>query len=140
MPNPSPEDLYALLDQAKTIAIVGASSNIERPSFGIMQALQGWGYRCLPVNPNEREVLGEQCYANLGDIPQPVDIVNVFRRPASTPEIADQAVAIGAKVLWLQLGIANDEAAARAQKGGLIYIENSCIAIVHRQLRVPQKG
>ncbi len=139
MDNPSPETLFDMLNDAKTIAIVGASSNPERPSHGIMMMLQGQGYRCIPVNPNETEVLGEKAYASVLDIPGPVDIVDVFRRPAQTPEVADQAVKKGAKALWLQLGIANDEAAKRARDGGLRVVQDSCIAVVIRQLRVPKK-
>src|SRR5262249_44781495 len=100
--NPRPEELRALLVDAKTIAMVGASSNPEKASHGIMRKLQRAGYRVIPVNPREPEVLGEKSYASLSDIPVPVDIVDVFRRAEDAPPIADEAVKIGAKALWLQ--------------------------------------
>lgn len=139
MNNPSRETIFQLLNEAKTIAIVGASANPERPSHGIMEMLQRCGYRCIPVNPNEAEVLGEKAYASVVDIPGSVDIVDVFRRPATTPEVARAAVAKGAKALWLQLGIANDEAAAIAAEGGLTVVQDLCIAVEHRVLHVPKK-
>jgi predicted CoA-binding protein len=137
--NPSREELYRILDEARVIAMVGASSNPGKPSHGIMRLLQSSGYRVIPVNPNEQSVLGEKAYASLSDIPEPVDIVNVFRRAEATPPIADEAVKIGAKTLWLQLGIANDDAAARARAGGLNVVMDSCIGVVLGQLQVPRK-
>jgi predicted CoA-binding protein len=103
-----------------------------------MQRLQAIGYRVIPVNPRETEVLGERAFASLADIDVPVDIVDVFRRPEDTPAIADEAVRIGAKALWLQTGIANDEAAARAEAGGLMAVMDVCIASTHTLLRVPR--
>src|ERR1700730_9609250 len=100
--NPSDRELTQLLTGATTIAIVGASSNPDKASYGIMQKLQQAGYRVIPVNPRETEILGERSFPSLSDIPDHVDIVDVFRRPEDTPQIADQAVAIGAKALWLQ--------------------------------------
>jgi predicted CoA-binding protein len=137
--NPSDDDLRRLLTEAKTVAVVGASSNPERSSHGIMRKLQSAGYRVIPVNPNETEVLGEKAYPRLEDIPEPVDIVNVFRRPEYTPPIADSAAAIGAKALWLQSGISNDDAAARATAGGLVVVMDACIGVMHSMLRVPKK-
>ena len=137
--NPPDADLKALLTQATTIAIVGASSNPERSSHGIMRRLQSLGYRVIPVNPREREVLGEHAYGTLAEIPEPVDIVDVFRRGEETPSIADAAVGIGAKALWLQSGISNEEAAARAKGGGLLVVMDACIAVEHSMLRVPAK-
>ena len=139
MTNPAPEQIYQLLANAKTIAVVGASANPTRPSHGIMGMLQDSGYRCIPVNPNETDVLGEKAYASVADIPDAIDIVNVFRRPATTPDVARAAVAKGASVLWLQSGIANDEAAGIAATGGLIVVQDACIAVEHRLLRVPRK-
>src|SRR5437764_1236096 len=107
-PNPSDADLKQLLTNAKTIAVVGASSNPDKASYGIMQRLQKIGYHVIPVNPRETEILGERSFASLADIPERVDIVDVFRRAEDTPAIADEAVAIGAKALWLQTGIVND--------------------------------
>ena len=134
--NPSDADLKQLLTAAKTIAIVGASSNPDKSSYGIMQRLQKVGYHVIPVNPRETEVLGERAFASLADIPEPVDIVDVFRRAEDTPGIADEAVAIHAKALWLQSGIANDEAAARAAAGGLIVVMDACLATTHSLLHV----
>jgi predicted CoA-binding protein len=126
-----------ILSSAKVIAMVGASSNSERPSHGIMKLLMAEGYKVLPVNPNEEEVLGEAAYPSLDAIPEdvPVDIVNVFRRPAQTPEVAKQAVARGAKTLWLQLGIANADAKKTAEDAGLNYIEDTCIAVELKLMR-----
>ena len=137
--NPSDDELRALLTGAKTIAMVGASASEDRPSHGIMRKLLAAGYRVLPVNPNEREVLGQRAFAALTDIGEPVDIVNVFRRPEYTPEIADQAVAIGARALWLQSGIVNEDAAARARAGGLVVVMDECIGVQHSLLRIPKK-
>lgn len=137
--NPSDDELRQLLTEAKTVAMVGASSNPEKSSHGIMRKLQGAGYRVIPVNPKETEVLGEKAYARLGDIPDKVDIVDVFRRAEDTPPIADSAVAIGARALWLQSGISNEETAARATAGGLIVVMDTCIGVMHSMLRVPRK-
>ncbi len=134
--NPSEQIIRQLLTDARVIAIVGASANPEKPSHGIMQRLQRVGYRVIPVNPNETEILGERSFASLLDVPERIDIVDVFRRPEDTPAIADDAVTIGAKALWLQLGITNDEAAARAEAGGLIVVMDMCIAATHSLLRV----
>jgi len=137
--NPSDPDIKRLLSAATTIAIVGASSNPERPSNGIMRKLKSVGYRVIPVNPNETEVLGERAYASLLDIPEPIDIVDVFRRPEYTPAIADDAVKVGAKALWLQSGVSNEDAAARATTGGLVVVMNACIGVMHAMLQVPRK-
>lgn len=138
--NPSDQELRALLTDASTIAVVGASNNPERAAYGIMKKLQSVGYKVIPVNPRETEVLGERAYPALADIPVPVDIVDVFRRAEDTPGIADEAVAIKAKVLWLQSGIANDDAAARAKAGGVTPVMDACIAVAHAMLGVPKKG
>lgn len=138
--NPTDEALRALLTEASTIAMVGASANPEKPSHGIMQRMLAAGYRVIPVNPKESEVLGQKAYASLGDIPDKIDIVDVFRRSEDTPGIADEAVAIGAKALWLQLGVSNDDAAARARAGGLTVIMDRCIGATHMALGIPRKG
>jgi len=137
--NPSDQDLKRLLSAASTIAVVGASSNPERPSNGIMRKLKSVGYRVIPVNPNEAEVLGERAYASLLDIPEPIDIVDVFRRAEYTPAIADDAVKVGAKALWLQSGVSNEDAAARATTGGLVVVMNACIGVMHAMLQIPRK-
>src|SRR4051812_47224947 len=99
--NPTDQQLLRIFQSSRTIAIVGASSKHDRPSHGIMKVLMGAGYRVIPVTPRETGVLGRKAYASLADIPEPVDIVNVFRRPEDTPDVARDAVKIGAKVLWL---------------------------------------
>jgi predicted CoA-binding protein len=137
--NPSDDTLKQLLTEATTIAMVGASSNPDKASYGIMQKLQSVGYRVIPVNPRESEILGEQSYASLIDIPERVDIVDVFRRAEDTPAIADDAVTIGAKALWLQTGIISEDAAARAEKGGLTVVMDTCIGATHSLLRVQKK-
>ena len=138
--NPPDEALRQILSNASTIAVVGASSKPDRSSHGIMRRLQQVGYRVVPVNPNETEVLGEQAYPSLKDVPIKIDIVDVFRRPEFTLAIADDAVAVGAKVLWLQIGIENEDAAARAKAGGLSVVMDACLATVHSYLRVPRKA
>src|SRR6185295_13980442 len=137
--NPSDQELTQLLTDATTIAIVGASSNPEKTSYGIMRKLQHAGYRVIPVNPREAEILGERSYPSLIDVPERIDIVDVFRRAEDTPAIAYEAVTIGAKALWLQTGIVNEEAAARARKGGLVVVMDACIGATHSLLRVPNK-
>jgi predicted CoA-binding protein len=132
--NPSDDELKQILTDAHTIAMVGASSNPDRPSHGIMQQLQRVGYRVIPVNPRETEVLGEKSYGSLAEIPVPIDIVDVFRRAEDTPAIADEAVQAGAKTLWLQQGIASEEAARRARSGGLAVVMDICISATHSML------
>ncbi len=134
----SPEDreLRALLGQAHTIAVVGLSSKPGRPSLGVATYLQEHGYTIIPVNPHEVSVVGERSYASLRDIPAgtQVDVVDVFRRAEYTPEVARDAVAIGAKVLWLQEGIVNDEAARIAGEAGLDVIMGVCMMKVRQRL------
>jgi predicted CoA-binding protein len=137
--NPSDKEIYELLVNTKTIAMIGASSNPERTSHGIMKKLQSVGYRVIPVNPSETEILGEKCYDTLQDIPVKIDLVNVFRKAETTVPIASEAINIHAKSLWLQLGIINEETAAIAKQGGLIMIMDSCIAVMHAILKVPNK-
>lgn len=139
MPNPTDDELKQILTAATTVAMVGASSNPDKTSHGIMQKLQSVGYTVIPVNPRETEVLGERAYASLLDIGQPVDIVDVFRKSEDTPAIADEAVKIGAKVLWLQTGVSNEDAAARAHAGGLAVVMDTCIGATHAMLRVAKK-
>jgi len=136
--NPSTEQIREILVNARRIAVVGASSNPARPSHGIFGQLVRSGYDVLPVNPNETTVLGHTAYASLRDVPGPIDIVNVFRRPEHTPVIAEDAVAVGARVLWLQSGIWNETAAERARAGGLVVVMDACIGVMHSLLRVPR--
>lgn len=125
--NPSDDDIRRLLSTSRTIAMVGASSKPDRPSHGVMKTLIRAGYNVIPVTPRETDVLGKRAYASLRDVPDKVDIVDVFRRAEETPAIADDAVAIGARALWLQLGISSEEAAQRASDGGLIVVMDKCI-------------
>lgn len=138
-PNPSDEQIRQLLTTASTIAVVGASSKPDRASYGVMQRLQRAGYTVIPVNPNEKEVLGERAYRSLADVPVPIDIVDVFRRSEHTPAVADEAVKAGARALWLQFGISNDEAAARASRAGLLVVMDACIATLYGFLRIPPR-
>lgn len=115
----------------KTIAVVGLSSDPARPSYGVARYLQQHGYRIIPVNPNEDVVLGEQAYPSLRDVPVPVDVVDVFRRPEAVPEVVEEAIAIGAPVLWLQQGVIHPQAAQRAQAAGLAVIMDRCIKVEH---------
>lgn len=127
------DQLRSLLAPVRTIAVVGASSKSDRPSHGVMRILIQAGFRVIPVTPKETAVLGRTAYASLADIREPVDVVDVFRRAEETPVIARDAVAIGAKVLWLQLGIVNAEAMKIAADGGLAAIQDLCIGqTVHR--------
>ena len=132
---PSTDPILDLLRSSKTIAVVGLSSNPARPSNAVAAYLQSVGYRIIPVNPNESEVLGEKSYARLEDIPDPIDIVDVFRRSENVPPVADSAIAIKAKVLWLQLGIENAPAAAKAHAAGLTVIQNACLLVEHKKRR-----
>ena len=124
-----------ILRGAKTIAVVGLSSNPMRASHGVAEYLQNAGYRIIPVNPNETEVLGEKAYARLEDVPEAVDIVDVFRRAEEVPAVAQSAIGIGAKVLWMQLGIENAGAAEKARAAGLVVVEDSCLMVEHKRRR-----
>jgi predicted CoA-binding protein len=138
--NPGNDQLRQLLTSATTVAIVGASGNPDKASYGIMQKLQHEGYKVIPVNPKEPEILGERAYPSLLDVPEKIDIVDVFRRAEDTPSIADDAVTIGAKALWLQSGISNEETAKRAEAGGLQVVMDACIGATHSMLRIPTKS
>jgi predicted CoA-binding protein len=132
---PHSNDVIAdVLKNYKTIAVVGLSSNPRRPSFSVTQYMQSAGYRIIPVNPNETEVLGEKCYPCLEDVPksQYVEIVDIFRRSEHIPPVVDSTIAVGAKVIWMQQGIENQNAAAKARAAGLFVVEDACILIEHR--------
>jgi hypothetical protein len=133
--NASSDVVAQILRGTKTIAVVGLSSNPMRASHGVAEYLKNAGYRIIPVNPNETEVLGEKAYARLEDVPEPVDIVDVFRRAEEVPAVAESAVGIGAKVLWMQLGIENAVAAERAVAAGLAVVEDSCLMVEHKRRR-----
>lgn len=128
--NPSREEIKEILEHAGNIAVVGLSDKTDRTSYMVAQAMQSNGYRIIPVNPAVNgQILGEQVYATLADVPEPIDIVNVFRRSEYTPEVAREAVAANAKVLWLQQGIISEEAAQIAEEGGLKVIMDRCIKV-----------
>ena len=126
--------LRRILAESRSIAVVGLSRNWQRPSNFAAKYLQHHGYRIIPVNPAYDQVLGEKCYASLADIPEPVDVVDCFRRAADIPPLAEAAIAIGAKVLWLQLGVINLAAAQRARAAGLEVVMDRCIKIEHARL------
>jgi predicted CoA-binding protein len=133
---PGDDALRALLEAAETVAVVGLSSNPDRPSFEIAAYLQRHGYRIVPVNPNETEVLGEPAYPSLLELPagMRVDVVDVFRRPEHTPEIARHAVRIGARALWLQEDVVNEEAERIGSEAGLVVIMDTCIKQTRERL------
>ena len=134
--NPPRETIKTILQEAGNIAVVGLSDKPDRTSHMVAAAMQARGYRIIPVNPNvSGTILGETCYPSLKAIPEPVDIVNVFRKSEDTPPVAREAVEIGAKVLWLQQGIINEEAAAIAAEGGLTVIMDRCIKVEDAILR-----
>ncbi len=130
---PGADPIADILKKYKTIAVVGLSSNPMRPSHGVTEQMQAAGYRIIPVNPNETEVLGEKSYARLEDVPEKIDIVDVFRRAEEVPPVVESAIRVGAKVVWLQLGIENDAAAEKGRAAGLTVIEDACILIEHRK-------
>jgi predicted CoA-binding protein len=124
----SDDYLRGILDRVKTIAMIGASEKRNRPSHGVMQYLQGKGYRVIPVNPNAKaaEILGETVYKSLGDIPGKIDMVDIFRRSEETGPVVDQAIEKGAKVVWMQLGVRNDQAAKKAEEADMQVVMNRC--------------
>jgi uncharacterized protein len=131
---PSDDELKKLLRGAHTIAVVGLSSSRFRASYGVSQYLQSAGYRIIPVNPNEREVLGEKAYARLEDVPEKIDVVDVFRRSEFVPEIVESAIRVGARAIWMQEGVADEAAAQRARAAGLFVVMDTCILKEHRRL------
>jgi predicted CoA-binding protein len=128
-----------ILKTSRTIAVVGLSSKPQRPSFGVSRYMQSAGYRIIPVNPAETEVLGEKAYARLEDIPERVDLVNIFRKSQLVPEIVDAAIRIGARGVWMQEGVIHPEAAEKARRAGMFVIMNTCILKEHiKRFRLPQ--
>jgi uncharacterized protein len=132
--NPSNNKIKEILQNAKTIAVVGLSDKPDRTSYMVAQAMQRAGYKIIPVNPVIQEALGEKAVASLTDIKEPVDIVNVFRRSETVMPVAEEAVKIGAKTFWLQLGIYNEDAAKLAEQNGLNVIMDRCIKVDHAML------
>jgi uncharacterized protein len=131
---PSDREIKELLGNAHTIAVVGLSSSRSRASYGVSQYMQSAGYRIIPVNPNEQQVLGEKAYARLEDVPDKIDVVNIFRRSEFVPEIVDAAIRKGARAIWMQEGVVDEAAAQRAREAGLFVVMDSCILKEHRRL------
>ena len=140
MPLTNDDQIAELLAQARTIAIIGASDRPDRPSYGVMGFLQDWGYRVFPVNPQitGEHVHGEFIWRELAQIGVPIDIVDIFRRPAMALDAVEQAIFVGAKAVWMQLGVINEEAAARAEAAGLKVVMDRCPKIEIPRLRVPR--
>ena len=132
MTNTDPE---TIVEEARTVAVVGLSDDPEKASHEVGEYLNEQGYRIIPVNPNEEEVLGERAYDTVEEIPEEVDVVDVFLPPDKTPEIAEDAVRAGAQTLWLQEGLTNEEARQIAEEGGLMYIEDRCMKKTHQSLQ-----
>ncbi|MBI2334034.1 MAG: CoA-binding protein [Chloroflexi bacterium] len=132
------KQLKEILLSAKTIASVGVSSSDEKESYHIVAYLQEQGYRIIPVNPTAKEILGEKAYASLSEIPEKVDVVQLFRKSEDVPPYVDEAIRIGAKVVWMQVGIENEQAAAKAHAAGLQVVMNACMRITHRTLIGPK--
>lgn len=135
--NPAREEIKTILEQTGNIAVVGLSDKMDRTSYMVAAAMQSRGYRIIPVNPMAagQQILGETCYAQLADVPEPIDMVNVFRRSEFCADIAREAVEVGARTLWLQLGVVNQEAAQIAQENGLNIIMDRCIKVEEAILR-----
>jgi predicted CoA-binding protein len=125
------DPITRLFKSARTIAVVGLSSKPHRPSWGVASYLQSAGYRIIPVNPNETEVLGEKAYARLEDIPAPVDVVDIFRRSEFVPPIVESAIRIGARAVWMQEGVIHPEAAEQARRAGLLVVMDACMLKEH---------
>lgn len=123
-----------ILKSCRTVAIVGLSTKEDRPSNRVAQYLQSKGYRIIPVNPGETEVLGEKSYPDLASIPEPVEVVDIFRKADDVPPVVDQAIKVGARAVWMQLGIVNEEAAEKARKAGLKVVMDRCMKIEHERL------
>jgi len=142
MPLTRDEDIADLLRNARTIAVVGASDRPDRASYGVMKFLQEWGYRVLPVNPQitGAHVLGEFVWRELAQIGVPIDIVDIFRRSEMAGEAVDQAIFVGAKAVWMQLGVIDEEAAARAEAAGLTVVMDRCPHIEIPRLGIPKVG
>jgi predicted CoA-binding protein len=126
-----PDPVTEILETYKTLAIVGLSSKSTRPSFGVASYMKARGYRILPVNPHEHCVLGEKAYASLDDVPEPLEIVVIFRRPEFVPEVVEAAIRRGAKVVWMQEGVVHEAAAERARAAGLFVVQDHCILKAH---------
>jgi predicted CoA-binding protein len=127
----SPEAIEKILDETKTIAVVGLSSDRSRPSYGVSSYMQSMGYRVIPVNPSESEVLGEKAYPSLADVPETIDLVNIFRRSNEAGRHVDEAISVGVRAVWLQEGVIDHEAAMKAADAGLDVVMDRCILKEH---------
>jgi hypothetical protein len=132
--NATPQEIRNILNSARTIAVVGLSDKPDRDSYRVADYLKRAGYRIIPVNPAITEVLGEKSYPGLRDIPEKIDVVDIFRKPDAVPPIVDDAIAIGAKVVWMQDGIVHNEAAARARAAGLTVVMSKCMLREHMRM------
>jgi len=124
-----------ILDSSRVVAVVGLSAKPDRPSYRVASYLKENGYKIIPVNPGEEEILGNVCYPDLVSIPEPVDVVDIFRRSEEVPAIVEEAIKIGAKVVWMQEGVINEEAAVRAKEAGLVVIMDRCMLKEHQKLQ-----
>jgi len=142
MPLTRDEDIAKLLKNSRTIAMIGASDRADRPSYGVMKFLQGWGYRVIPVNPQitGEHVHGEFVWRELAQIGLPIDIIDIFRRPQAAAEAVEQAIFVGAKAVWMQIGVINEEAAAKAEAAGLKVVMDRCPKIEIPRLGIPRVG
>jgi predicted CoA-binding protein len=131
------QTIEKILRTAKTIATVGLTDDPQKPSHTVPAYLQSQGYRVIPVNPTIESALGEKAYPSLADVSEPIDVVQIFRRSDAVGPIVDEAIAVGAKAVWMQLGIANDEAAARARAAGLDVVMNQCMKVQHSRWSSP---
>jgi predicted CoA-binding protein len=138
--NPSDGEIRDLLQRAKTIAVVGASTRIERASYRIAHRLLDWGYHMIPVRPAVSEVLGRKAYATLSAVPEKIDLVDVFRNPDDAGPVVDECIALGVPAVWLQEGVINEAAALRAQAAGLLVVMDRCISTEYRRLQVQADG
>ena len=129
------EEIRGILKEGHTVVVVGLSPKPDRPSYIVARYLQSQGYRIIPVNPNAQEILGEKAYPTLLSVPEKVDVVDIFRRPEEVPPLVDEAIGIGAKVVWMQEGIVHDGAAQRAREAGLKVVMNRCMKKEHQRLQ-----
>ena len=132
--NASNDEIKEILENYKTVAVVGLSTDPSKPSYRVAEYLKNNGYKIIPVNPGAKEILGEKSYPDLKSIPEKVEIVDIFRKPEAIPPVVDEAIKIGAKAVWMQLGLCHTEAAENARKAGLTVVMNKCIKIDHSML------
>jgi len=139
MSNELEQKLKDILTSSNTVASVGLSSNPQKESYGVVSYLHGQGYKIIPVNPSAAEIMGEKAYPSLSDIPDKVDVVQIFRKPEDVPPVVDEAIKIGAKVVWMQEGVVNHEAAKKAEEAGLKVVMDTCMRAAHRYLNIGPK-